>query len=78
MGAHQRPHAIGLDAAHKQVRDPQRVEQITCTLHVLNSIEKACTDLLFHASVLAEIEEGENVGMPGFDVDGDGARTLCV
>lgn len=62
-GAHQRPISVLLHSLHEQVGHPERVEEVTCSLLLL-------------ARVLATVEEVEDVGVPGLQVDGERARPL--
>lgn len=55
-GAEQRPVGAGLDAAHEEVVGPQAVKQVARAG-------------LFLPVVLAEVEEVEDVGVPGLEVD---------
>ena len=55
-----RPDAVLLDAFHKEVVDPQRREEIV-----------RATALF--AGVFLEVEEIDDVHVPRFEVDGDGA-----
>ena len=63
MGTHQRPLLVGLHSTHEDVRDPKSVEQITGSL-------------LLGAGVLLQLEEVHNVGMPRFQVNGEGTWPL--
>mmetsp|Transcript_76496 Transcript_76496/g.215220 ORF Transcript_76496/g.215220 Transcript_76496/m.215220 type:complete len:409 (-) Transcript_76496:344-1570(-) len=59
------PIRIVLDTLHEEVRDPKRVEEITCPL------------LLF-AVVLLQLEEVEDVRVPGLQVHGEGSFSLAA
>ena len=65
MGAHQRPVAVGFHALHEQVGDPQGVEQVAGA-HLLLAV------------VLLQVQEVEDVGVPGLQVDGEGALALAA
>src|SRR5690606_10350724 len=55
VGAEERPHLVILYPFHEQVGNPERVEQVA-------------RPKFFLAVVLLEIEEIEDVGVPGFEV----------
>mmetsp|Transcript_43278 Transcript_43278/g.109704 ORF Transcript_43278/g.109704 Transcript_43278/m.109704 type:complete len:430 (-) Transcript_43278:280-1569(-) len=63
--AEQGPLPVVFDPLHEEVRDPKRVEEITCPL------------LLF-AVVLLQLEEVEDVRMPGLQVHGEGSFSLAA
>ena len=65
MRTHQRPDAVGLDALHEEVWNPKSVEEVPGALFLL-------------AVVLAEVQELEDVGVPGLEVDRKGAWTLVA
>ena len=46
VGAHKAPHAILLHSLHKQVRNPQPVEQVTGTLILIASVQLQAQELL--------------------------------
>ncbi|KAH0357813.1 hypothetical protein KCU83_g235, partial [Aureobasidium melanogenum] len=64
-GAHQGPGGVLLDTLHEEIGDPKSVEEI------------AGTDFLLTV-VLAKVEEGEDVGVPGLEIDGEGTGTLVA
>ncbi|KAG9533704.1 hypothetical protein KCU93_g71, partial [Aureobasidium melanogenum] len=64
-GAHQGPGGVLLDTLHEEIGNPKSVEEI------------ASTDFLLTV-VLAKVEEGEDIGVPGLEVDGEGTRTLVA
>ena len=58
--AHQRPIATALDAFHEKIGNPQRVEKISRARFLF-------------AVIFFEIQKFKDVGVPGFEVDGEGA-----
>ena len=65
-GTHQRPLAVRLNALHKEIRDPDGIKEMTCSLY-------------FFAGVLAAIEKVEDIGVPRLEVDGEGTWSLlCI
>mmetsp|Transcript_73024 Transcript_73024/g.201524 ORF Transcript_73024/g.201524 Transcript_73024/m.201524 type:complete len:261 (-) Transcript_73024:541-1323(-) len=65
IGTEQRPFHIVLDAAHEQVRHPKAIEEVACTL------------LLFPV-VLPQLDEIEDVCVPGLQVNGKRALALAA
>ena len=63
VGAHQRPVAIVLHPLHEEVRDPEGIEQVS-------------SPWLLLPSVLLQVQELEDVGMPRLKVDGKGTGSL--
>lgn len=63
MRTHQRPVSVALDALHEQIGNPHSEEKITGTV-------------LLRSSVLATVEELEDVGVPRLEVDGKRSRSL--
>ena len=63
--SHGRRLASRLDTLHEQVGDPQRIEEVARAA-------------LFLAVVLAQVEEGEDVGVPRLDVNGECTLTLSA
>ena len=63
--AHERPHAVLLDALHEEVRDPEGVEEVAGALLLLSV-------------VLAQVEEVEDVAVPRLDVNGERAGTFVA
>lgn len=63
--AHESPITVGLDSFHEEIRDPQSVEQISCTV-------------LFSTVVLSELQEINDVCMPRLQVDREGALALAA
>lgn len=65
VGAHQRPVAVGFHALHEQVGRPEGEKQVAGA-H------------LFLAVVLFQIQEVEDVGVPGLQVNGESALALAA
>ena len=60
VGAEETPLTVGLHAAHEEIGDPQRVEQIAGLL-------------LLGARVRLHAQKGLDIGVPGLQIDGEGA-----
>src|SRR5690242_18678436 len=65
VGAHECPLAVLLDTLHEEIGNPQSVEEIASTN-------------LFLTVVLPQVEETEDVGVPGLKVDGESTRALVA
>ena len=65
VGAEERPVGVVFNTLHEEVGRPHGVEQVAGS-H------------LFLTVVLLEVEELKDVGVPGFEVDGDGALALAT
>ena len=64
VGAEECPVLVVLDPLHKEIRDPEPIEEIAGTLLLLTV-------------VLAKLQEIENVRMPGLEVHSEGALPLA-
>mmetsp|Transcript_33612 Transcript_33612/g.60520 ORF Transcript_33612/g.60520 Transcript_33612/m.60520 type:complete len:225 (-) Transcript_33612:149-823(-) len=60
MRTHQTPHPILLHPLHEKIRNPQTIEQIPRAL-------------FFLPVILPQVQHVEDIGMPRFDVDGEGS-----
>ncbi len=64
-GTHEGPIAVRLDSLHKKIGDPERVEEVSSTDFLLSV-------------VLPQVKEVKHIGVPWFEVDGEGTRALVA
>ena len=64
IGAHECPQLILDDSPHEEIRDPQAVEEIPCSVLLL-------------ACVLLEIKEVEDICVPRFEIHGERSLPLA-